>query len=93
MICDKVYRFRANETTVLARFLVLALNTPTMIEHIDTLKTGISDSGVNLSQEKFFNLTVPIPPILEQHEIVLRVDELFALADQVEARYKRPKGT
>jgi type I restriction enzyme S subunit len=91
MICDKVYRFRVNETRVLARFLVLALNTPSMIEHIDTLKTGISDSGVNLTQEKFSTLTVPLPPILEQREIVRRVDELFILADQVEARYLKAK--
>ena len=91
MICDKVYRFRVNETRVLAQFLVLALNTPSMIEHIDTLKTGISDSGVNLTQDKFLNLTAPIPPILEQREIVRRVDELFTLADQVEARYAKAK--
>jgi len=62
-----------------------------MIEHIDTLKTGISDSGVNLTQDKFLNLTAPIPPILEQREIVRRVDELFTLADQVEARYAKAK--
>ena len=29
---------------------------------------------------------VPLPPITEQHEIVRRVEALFALADKIEAR-------
>ena len=32
-------------------------------------------------------LPVLIPPVEEQHEIVRRVEALFALADRVEARY------
>jgi type I restriction enzyme, S subunit len=62
-----------------------------MIQHLDTLKTGISDSGVNLTQDKFLNLTLPIPPVLEQREIARRVDQLFSLADQIEYRYATAK--
>jgi len=91
MICDKVYRFRANEERALSRFLALALNTPAMVEHLDTLKTGISDSGVNLTQSKFRELKLSLPPLPEQHEIVRRVEALFALADQIEARYAKAK--
>ena len=32
-----------------------------------------------------------IPPLPEQHEIVRRVEELFALADRIEARYQKAK--
>ena len=91
MICDKVYRFRLNESKALSHFVALALNTPSMIEHLDTLKTGISDSGVNLTQEKFLNIAVPVPSLPEQQEIVRRVDELFSLVNQIEAGYANAK--
>ena len=86
MACDKVYRFRINESLAKAEFVELALNNPGMVEHIDTLKTGTSDSGVNLTQDKFLALEVPLPPLPEQQEIVRRVESLFALADRIEAR-------
>ena len=32
---------------------------------------------------------VPLPPLTEQHEIVRRVESLFALADQIETRFQK----
>jgi type I restriction enzyme S subunit len=86
IVCDKVYRFRVDEKVVLPKFVALALNTPAMLELIDTLKTGISDSGVNLTQEKFLDLELCLPPLTEQHEIVRRVEVLFRLADAIQNR-------
>ena len=34
---------------------------------------------------------IPIPRLPEQKEIVRRVDDLFALVDEIEARYKKAK--
>ncbi len=34
-------------------------------------------------------VAVPLPPLSEQQEIVRRVESLFALADQIEARHKK----
>lgn len=34
-------------------------------------------------------LPIPLPPLEEQHEIVRRVEKLFALADSVEAKYQK----
>jgi type I restriction enzyme S subunit len=39
-----------------------------------------------LTLKKIFNMVVPLPPLPEQHEIVRRVDALFALADSIEAK-------
>ncbi|MEP7217964.1 MAG: restriction endonuclease subunit S [Bacteroidota bacterium] len=86
MICDKVYRIRVKAEIVLPSYVVFVLNAPEFVESLDDMKTGISDSGVNLTQEKFGGLEIPLPPLLEQQEIVRRVEALFALADRIESR-------
>jgi restriction endonuclease S subunit len=86
MICDKVYRFRADVRHIVPEFLVLALNAPAVLEAIEAMKTGISDSGVNLTMEKFLALTVPVPGVAEQREIVKRVDAVFRVTDVIENR-------
>jgi type I restriction enzyme S subunit len=43
---------------------------------------------VNISLTQCRNFEIPIPPITEQQEIVLRVDSLFAKADILEAQYQ-----
>ncbi|HMP02942.1 MAG TPA: restriction endonuclease subunit S [Gemmatales bacterium] len=86
MLCDKAYRFRVQERTVHPKFVAFALNAPAMLETLDSLKTGTSDSGTNLTQQKFLDLELDFPPLAEQHEIVRRVEALFKLADAIEKR-------
>ncbi len=45
---------------------------------------GYTKPGLNLEQVK--SVTVMLPPAQEQHEIVRRVEALFALADKIELR-------
>ena len=46
-----------------------------------------STSGVNnINSDEVRALRIPLPPLAEQREIVRRVERLFALADQIEAR-------
>jgi type I restriction enzyme S subunit len=44
-----------------------------------------------LTQEAMLDARLAIPPVSEQQEIVGRVEKLFALADQIEARYAEGK--
>lgn len=52
----------------------------------------VTSAGQNtISQSSIFKLSVPLPPLEEQKEIVRQVDKLFALADKVEAHYQQAK--
>lgn len=84
MICDKVYRFNVSEGKGESKFLVLQLNSLKYLEDIEKLKTGISDSGMNLTQKKFKELLLEWPSKIEQIEIVRLVEQYFALADTLE---------
>jgi type I restriction enzyme S subunit len=86
MLCDKAYRVRVDRSKVLPQMLNLLLNSPETLAVIDGMKTGISESGVNLTQAKFRELALSVPRIAEQAEIVRRVETLFAFADRLETR-------
>ncbi len=85
MLCDKAYRLRINPHAVNPEFLELVLNAPKTLDKINELKTGISDSGVNLTQSRFSKLFVPIPAIQEQARIVAEVERRLSVADALEA--------
>ena len=51
------------------------------------MQRGATKVGLGLDDIK--NVTVLLPPLEEQHEIVLRVEKLFKLADSLEAKYKK----
>jgi type I restriction enzyme S subunit len=91
ILCDKAYRFRANSQVANSKYLVYFLNCLSTVSLLDELKTGISDSGVNLTQKKFLSIPLLIPPLAEQEEIVRRVEALFHKCDQIEARYQKAK--
>lgn len=44
-----------------------------------------------INKSRFEELTFPMPPLPEQHEIVRRVDVLFSVADKLGARYTKAK--
>lgn len=91
MVCDKAYRFRAVEEEFSGLLLCYFLNSPQFVRALDDLKTGISESGVNLTMKKFQDLELPQPPTEEQTEIVRRVEQFFAFADQLEAKVASAK--
>ncbi len=48
---------------------------------------GVSQSNINA--QKLGSFELPLAPLPEQQEIVRRVEALFELADQIEARFKK----
>lgn len=77
-LSGKMYRFRPNEDVVDGEYLLGALRSPDLQVAIDQIKTGGSESGLNLTQDRFKGLTIPLPPIAEQRRLVRKLASLNA---------------
>jgi type I restriction enzyme, S subunit len=82
MICDKVYRFRTNNEVALPKYVELALNAPSVTRRVNNIKTGISDSGVNITQKSFLALQLPVPALDVQSGII---DAVHAHLSRIDA--------
>ncbi|WP_267273598.1 restriction endonuclease subunit S [Pseudomonas putida] len=82
----KIYRFRPNESFVTTKFLTHLLRTPELKEKIDEIKTGISESGMNMTRDRFFSLPVRLAPFNEQTRIAAKLDVLLAQAHTLKGR-------
>lgn len=89
MISGKMYRFRVSKRHVDARFVESYLQSARAQDAIERMKTGISDSGLNLTQERFRRLTVPVAPLAEQHRIVAAIEEQLSRIDAAEVSLRR----
>lgn len=81
----KMYRFRTAPTVMDAAFLEAFLQTSHAWRAIDEMKTGGSDSGLNLTHDRFRQLLVPVAPLPEQRRVVARLDELLTKISEGEA--------
>lgn len=77
-ISGKMYRFRPNPEVVDGNYLLGVLRSPDLQMAIDQIKTGGSESGLNLTQDRFKSLSLPLPPLAEQRRIVRKLDNLSA---------------
>ena len=81
ILSGKMYRFRPNAILLSSAYLEGYLRAKNTQIAIDAMKTGISDSGLNLTHDRFLRLSIPIPPLPEQHRIVEKIEELFSHLD------------
>jgi type I restriction enzyme S subunit len=56
-------------------------------KQLEEFAYGAGKPGLNLNNVR--DVSISLPPLLEQKEIVRQVDKLFALADKLEAHYHR----
>jgi len=66
------------------KYVLLALLSPRGQQHLTQGATAVAQPNVNARTVSSF--LVPVPPLLEQREIVTRVERLFALSDAIEQR-------
>jgi type I restriction enzyme S subunit len=72
---------------VVADFLYRYLRSATFISYVENCQTGIAYPAIN--DKQFFSAWFPLPPLAEQHRIVVKVDELMALCDALEEESAR----
>lgn len=89
MLSGKMYRLRFDHGQIVPKFVELFLRSAEAQAEIDRMKTGISDSGLNLTQKRFKTLEVPLPPFVEQIRIVAAIEEHFSHLDAAEALLDR----
>ncbi|WP_436701999.1 hypothetical protein [Nocardioides sp. BYT-33-1] len=80
MMSGKMYRFRP-DGRVDSRFLEYWLLSPDAQRSIDAMKTGISDSGLNLTHGRFTQLPVPVPSMDEQRRVVAVLEDHLSRLD------------
>jgi len=89
MISGKMYRFRMRDGHVDPRFVEYFLQTTDAQAAIDRMKTGGSDSGLNLTHDRFRQLMVRLAPREEQRRIVLQIEKQFTRLDAAVGALKR----
>lgn len=86
--CDHFIRFKVNEGKIVPEYLVIATNSFNSRKYIE--ESLVSSAGQNtINQQSLSKLNIPLPPLIEQHEIIRQVEKLFALADSLETKYKK----
>ena len=78
MMSGKVYRFRPHPEAMHPKYLSYMIQTAETQREIDQMKTGINDSGLNLTHSRFAALKVVVAPLNEQRRIVAKIEELFS---------------
>jgi type I restriction enzyme S subunit len=61
------------------------------LQRMNFMDVATGTSWPNINTEILKNYLIPVPPPDEQKEIIRKVEELFAYADTIEARYKKAK--
>jgi type I restriction enzyme S subunit len=84
MNCDKAYRLRFDAKRIEPAYVEMLLNSPQITDQLDDLKTGISDSGVNLTQGRFLILEMPVIGLKEQRAMIQKTQEATASIAEME---------
>ena len=82
--CDKVYRIKVNKDVIYPEYLEMVLNSPEFQKQIAFCKTGGSDSGVNLTQDRFLAIQIPVPDLFLQKKIMDEVSKRLSIYNCIE---------
>lgn len=90
IITKHVYRITINQIIVNPYFLMHCIRgCPAVLAQVQGEIQGVTRPGINGTILK--EIRIPLPPLMEQQEIVRRIETLFKIADQIEERYNKAK--
>ena len=76
-------RVRLSPVDLVSSYILRALNTDHVRGQIEKpIRSTVGLKNVNLTE--LSTLTIPLPPVAEQHRIVAKVDDLMSLCDRLE---------
>ncbi|MFL6258531.1 MAG: hypothetical protein ACJ76Y_02360 [Thermoanaerobaculia bacterium] len=76
-------RIQCDEHLVFSRYACGWINSPWGRRWARTVRTDCSNQS-NINVSRLQRMPLPVPPLVEQREIVRRIDELFAFAGKIE---------
>ena len=74
MLCDKLFRFRAEPECADPKFLIYTMRQRTSRSQIESSTNGASDSMQNIGQDVIRNLLLTLPPLDEQRNMVVALE-------------------
>ena len=84
-LASYVVRIECDEQLVSSRYVCGWINSPWGRRWACTVRTDCSNQS-NINVSRLQRMPLPVPPLVEQREIVRRVEELFAFAEAIERR-------
>lgn len=83
ILSDKIIRINMTDNYFYKDYLIMVLNSPQIRNLIVGLMSGMDKQQVNVSQDKYKTLLIPIPPLAEQKRIVAKLEEILPLCDRL----------
>jgi type I restriction enzyme S subunit len=81
ILSDKTVRINMTDSHIDKDYVVMVLNSQQIRNFIINLMSGMDRQQVNISQEKFKTVLIPLPPLAEQKRIVAKLEELLSLCE------------
>ena len=83
ILSDKTIRINMSDELFDKDYIVTVLNSPNIREQIIGLMSGMDKQQVNISQDKYKTVFIPLPPLAEQKRIVAKIEELMQYCDKL----------
>jgi type I restriction enzyme S subunit len=84
ILSDKTLRINMTDSNICKSYIVMALNSPSIRELLIDRMSGMDKQQVNISQDKYKTVLLPLPPLAEQHRIVAKIEELLPYCDKLQ---------